>query len=64
MLSLKIALLLLPLAVTAQRVVRFIADDEGALIGAMGMLFDASTLLGGPRSKVIVRRNWLRVVLF
>ena len=32
--------------------VHFIADDQGAFTGALGMLFDASPLLGGPRSKV------------
>lgn len=30
----------------------FIADDQGAFTGALGMLFDASPLLGAPRSKV------------
>ncbi|KAH9939706.1 Redoxin [Epithele typhae] len=34
--------------------VRFIADDQGAFVGALGMLFDASPLLGGPRSKRFV----------
>ena len=32
--------------------VHFIADDQGAFVGALGMLFDASALLGAPRSKV------------
>ena len=32
--------------------IHFIADDKGAFIGALGMLFDASGLLGAPRSKV------------
>ena len=32
--------------------VHFIADDQGAFTGALGMLFDASPLLGAPRSKV------------
>ena len=32
--------------------VHFIADDQGAFTGALGMLFDASGLLGAPRSKV------------
>ncbi|RDX44652.1 Redoxin [Polyporus arcularius HHB13444] len=31
--------------------VHFIADDQGAFTGALGMLFDASALLGAPRSK-------------
>ncbi|KAI0808105.1 Redoxin [Fomes fomentarius] len=31
--------------------VHFIADDQGAFTGALGMLFDASPLLGAPRSK-------------
>ncbi|EMD35799.1 hypothetical protein CERSUDRAFT_26200, partial [Gelatoporia subvermispora B] len=31
--------------------VHFVADDKGAFVGALGMLFDASPLLGGPRSK-------------
>lgn len=35
--------------------VHFIADDQGAFTGALGMLFDASPLLGGPRSKVSLR---------
>ncbi|PCH34733.1 Redoxin [Wolfiporia cocos MD-104 SS10] len=34
--------------------VRFIADDGGAFVGALGMLFDASQRLGGPRSKRFV----------
>ncbi|KAI0791377.1 Redoxin [Abortiporus biennis] len=34
--------------------IRFIADDTGAFIGALGMLFDASSLLGAPRSKRFV----------
>ena len=32
--------------------VRFIADDKADLTIALGMLFDATPLLGGPRSKV------------
>jgi peroxiredoxin len=32
--------------------VRFIADDKAELTLALGMLFDATPLLGGPRSKV------------
>lgn len=32
--------------------IHFIADDKGAFVGALGMLFDASPLLGAPRSKV------------
>lgn len=32
--------------------VRFIADDKAELTLALGMLFDAAPLLGGPRSKV------------
>ncbi|KAI0739506.1 Redoxin [Daedaleopsis nitida] len=31
--------------------IHFIADDQGAFTGALGMLFDASGLLGAPRSK-------------
>ncbi|KAI0740400.1 Redoxin [Earliella scabrosa] len=31
--------------------IHFIADDQGAFTGALGMLFDASPLLGAPRSK-------------
>lgn len=31
--------------------VHFIADDIGTLTGSIGLLFDASKLLGGPRSK-------------
>ncbi|KAI0819695.1 Redoxin [Trametes gibbosa] len=34
--------------------IHFIADDQGAFIGALGMLFDASALLGAPRSKRFV----------
>ncbi|KAI0328929.1 Redoxin [Cubamyces sp. BRFM 1775] len=34
--------------------VHFIADDQGAFVGALGMLFDASPLLGAPRSKRFV----------
>lgn len=32
--------------------VRFIADDKAELTLALGMLFDATPLLGGPRAKV------------
>jgi len=32
--------------------VRFIADDKAELTLGLGMLFDATPLLGGPRSKV------------
>ena len=32
--------------------VEFIADDKGELSSALGLLFDASGLLGGPRIKV------------
>ena len=32
--------------------IHFIADDKGAFIGSLGLLFDAAPLLGGPRSKV------------
>jgi len=31
--------------------IHFIADDKGAFVGALGMSFDASALLGGSRSK-------------
>ncbi|KIP01531.1 hypothetical protein PHLGIDRAFT_112953 [Phlebiopsis gigantea 11061_1 CR5-6] len=31
--------------------IKFIADDKGALAGALGLLFDASPRLGSPRSK-------------
>ncbi|KAI0776860.1 Redoxin [Trametes elegans] len=34
--------------------VHFIADDQGAFVGSLGMLFDASPLLGAPRSKRFV----------
>ncbi|KAH9840756.1 Redoxin [Rhodofomes roseus] len=34
--------------------IHFIADDKGAFVGALGMLFDASELLGAPRSKRFV----------
>jgi len=34
--------------------VHFVADDKGAFVGALGMLFDASELLGAPRSKRFV----------
>ncbi|KAL5522118.1 hypothetical protein ACEPAF_1975 [Sanghuangporus sanghuang] len=39
--------------------VQFIADDQGTFVGSLGLLFDASPLLGGPRSKrfVIVADN-------
>lgn len=32
--------------------VRFIADDKAEFTLGLGMLFDATPLLGGPRSKV------------
>ncbi|EPS93085.1 hypothetical protein FOMPIDRAFT_1026636 [Fomitopsis schrenkii] len=34
--------------------IHFIADDKGSFAGALGMLFDASERLGGPRSKRFV----------
>ncbi|TCD71110.1 hypothetical protein EIP91_000204 [Steccherinum ochraceum] len=34
--------------------VRFIADDTGSFIGSMGLLFDPSEKLGGPRAKRFV----------
>ncbi|KAF9492394.1 Redoxin-domain-containing protein [Pleurotus eryngii] len=34
--------------------VRFIADDKGELISRLGLIFDASPLLGSPRSKRFV----------
>ena len=37
--------------------IHFIADDQGAFTGALGMLFDASPLLGAPRSKVSATLN-------
>jgi peroxiredoxin len=32
--------------------IHFIADDKGAFVSSVGLIFDASGLLGGPRSKV------------
>ncbi|KAH9916513.1 Redoxin [Fomitopsis serialis] len=34
--------------------IHFVADDKGAFVGSLGMLFDASELLGAPRSKRFV----------
>ncbi|KAF7799135.1 hypothetical protein EIP86_010366 [Pleurotus ostreatoroseus] len=34
--------------------IRFIADDKGAFVGALGLLFDASPRLGSPRAKRFV----------
>ena len=34
------------------KVIHFVADDKGAFVGSLGLLFDASPLLGAPRSKV------------
>ncbi|KAF8970978.1 Redoxin-domain-containing protein [Flammula alnicola] len=31
--------------------IHFIADDKGAFVGSLGLIFDATGLLGGPRSK-------------
>ncbi|KAF9523029.1 Redoxin [Crepidotus variabilis] len=31
--------------------IHFIADDKSAFVSALGLVFDASPLLGGPRSK-------------
>ncbi|KAI4518699.1 Redoxin, partial [Schizophyllum commune Loenen D] len=31
--------------------VKFIADDQGLWTASVGLLFDATPLLGGPRSK-------------
>ncbi|OCH92917.1 Redoxin [Obba rivulosa] len=34
--------------------IHFIADDKGIFVGALGLLFDATQLLGGPRAKRFV----------
>ncbi|EJD00450.1 Redoxin [Fomitiporia mediterranea MF3/22] len=34
--------------------VHFIADDKGEFVSSLGLVFDASPLLGGPRSKRFV----------
>ncbi|KIY51971.1 Redoxin [Fistulina hepatica ATCC 64428] len=34
--------------------VRFIADDQGLFVSSLGLVFDATPLLGGPRSKRFV----------
>lgn len=34
--------------------VRFLADDKGELTSSLGLLFDATPLLGGPRAKRFV----------
>ncbi|KAF9476288.1 peroxiredoxin [Pholiota conissans] len=34
--------------------IHFIADDKGTFVGSLGLAFDASALLGGPRSKRFV----------
>lgn len=38
--------------------VHFVADDKGAFTSAVGLIFDASPFLGGPRSKVDVLSSW------
>ncbi|KAI0067523.1 Redoxin [Artomyces pyxidatus] len=39
--------------------VRFIADDQGAFVSSLGLVQDATSLLGGPRAKrfVIIAKN-------
>jgi len=39
--------------------IHFVADDQGNFVGALGLVLDASALLGGPRSKrfAIVAEN-------
>lgn len=32
--------------------IHFIADDKAAFVSSLGLVFDATDLLGGPRSKV------------
>ncbi|KAK0489787.1 hypothetical protein EDD18DRAFT_1466036 [Armillaria luteobubalina] len=32
--------------------IHFLADDQGEFAGATGLIFDATSLLGGPRSKI------------
>lgn len=45
--------------------IRFIADDTGAFISALGLVFDASPIFGGIRSKVASSFNLpLREFLF
>lgn len=34
--------------------IHFVADDKAAFIGSLGLLFDATPLLGGQRSKRFV----------
>ena len=41
--------------------IHFIADDTGAFTGAAGLLFDASPMLGAPRSKVSAR-HWTSIL--
>ena len=41
-----------PPSLTSHPAIHFIADDQGAFTGGLGMLFDASSLLGAPRSRV------------
>ncbi len=41
-----------PLNIATYIGVRFIADDKGELVSRLGLIFDASPLLGSPRSKV------------
>ena len=38
--------------------VHFVADDKGAFTSAVGLIFDASPFLGGPRSKVDIPSSW------
>jgi len=40
---------ILPLCVCIA--IHFIADDKGAFVSSLGLIFDASPLLGNPRSK-------------
>ncbi|KAK0234802.1 hypothetical protein EDD85DRAFT_845411 [Armillaria nabsnona] len=39
--------------------IHFLADDQGEFAGATGLIFDATPLLGGPRSKryVMIVKN-------
>ncbi|EIN04457.1 Redoxin-domain-containing protein [Punctularia strigosozonata HHB-11173 SS5] len=39
---------------TSDTGVRFIADDKGAFVSQLGLIFDASPLLGSPRSERFV----------
>jgi len=44
---------------TIKTAVRFIADDQALFVSGLGLVLDASPVLGAPRAKVYSTSLWL-----